>query len=316
MRWEDERFVKVYTRETLTTLRLEWQGRAVLAELFKKVDRAGLLEIGHEDPVAALASLFRMPEEVVRVGWDRLTSGKDPVVTIRDGMSRAIFIPNFLPAQEANQSNTARKQKSRELARARHLVTDCDIESQGVTKGHTRSHAVTPRLDETRVDESRREETTYAASPEKAPAPPPAAPPSKPTQTSLIPTSTTTAEPDSEFVAYVRERWPSVKDPKGHEQNWHDACPAVDLLYEAKKFWAWTHEKPKNKRTNIAAALGSWFRGAQDKPRGFNQNRGTGPPHRSDGPFLPNSREEHIEEQKREDAERQKKGSMPHGPGD
>lgn len=162
MRWEDERFVKVYTRETVTTMRLEWQGRAVLAELFKKVDRAGLLEIGDEDPVEALAGMLRMPEEVVSVGWEKLISGKDPVVTIRDGSSRAIFIPNFMPAQEANQSDVARKQKSREVARARHLVTHCDNVSRNGTESHTRSHAVTPRLDETRVDVPNSQESLAA----------------------------------------------------------------------------------------------------------------------------------------------------------
>lgn len=158
MRWEDERYVKLFTRDTLTTRRLGWEGRAVLWELFRKVDRVGIAEIGDEPPEEALAGLTGIPAKICKVAWPRLSGGNDPVVTLRDkGASRALFIPNFMPAQEAKASDTARKQKQRETARSREMagllsqsqrddVTPCDDPSQDVTKGHDLSRGVTPSL--------------------------------------------------------------------------------------------------------------------------------------------------------------------------
>ena len=40
MRFEDERFVRVYTRDTIAWLAMRWESRTVLSMLFRKVDRA------------------------------------------------------------------------------------------------------------------------------------------------------------------------------------------------------------------------------------------------------------------------------------
>jgi hypothetical protein len=117
MRWEDERFVKLYTRDTLTMKRLGWQGRAVLCELFRKVDRAGLLDIGDTEPAEALSVLLDMPEEIAGAGLKRLVA-TDTAVLLQ-GPSRSVFLPKFLEAQDANQSDKARQAKSREMARAK-----------------------------------------------------------------------------------------------------------------------------------------------------------------------------------------------------
>jgi hypothetical protein len=141
MNFEDERYVRVYTRDTLTWVRLGWQGQSVLALLMRKVDRAGVVEIDDEEPAVALSGITGVPIEICDVAWLRLSSGKKPTVTLRDGPSRALVVPNFLPAQEAKQSDKARARKSRELRR---LVTGRDEESQGVTRNHDRSQPVTP----------------------------------------------------------------------------------------------------------------------------------------------------------------------------
>lgn len=161
MIWEDERYVRIYTRDTATLLRLGWEGRAVLWELTRKVDRAGILRV--EEPVADLAAILRMPEDVVERGLTALMSGKSPTVLLQEG---AVVIPKFLEAQEARQSDRQRKAdqraKARDVAAARSVVadetephavtkrdsesqnvTDCPLDGQKVTNGHTESHAVT-----------------------------------------------------------------------------------------------------------------------------------------------------------------------------
>jgi len=161
MRWEDERYVRLYTRDTTTWKKLPWQSRCVLALLLRKLDRAGVVELdgdGAED----IAVITELPLEVVEAGMPKLLEKGVFVMT-----KSRIVMPNFMAAQEASQSDRARKRKEREQARARALsdttVTDRDVpsqdvtqesqdvtkshaESQGVTIGHTTSQSVTPSL--------------------------------------------------------------------------------------------------------------------------------------------------------------------------
>lgn len=148
MRWEDERYVRLYTRDTPELASLSWEARALMWELLRKVDRAGLLPVGRSG-VRGLAGLLRMPLDVVESALAEL---------VDDGCvawsSEGVFLPNFLAAQEANQSDRARKAASREKAAATARdVTHCDQPSHGVTighelgpnvtRGHEPSHAVT-----------------------------------------------------------------------------------------------------------------------------------------------------------------------------
>ena len=64
MRWEDERYVRVYTRDTAELLALGWEARALFWEVLRKVDRAGLLPLG-KTGVRGLAAVTGIPAEVV-----------------------------------------------------------------------------------------------------------------------------------------------------------------------------------------------------------------------------------------------------------
>ena len=155
MRFEDERYVRVYTRDTTTWKLLPWNARCVLQALFRKVDRAGILELDG-DPVESVAAVIEAPVDVVADGLPSLV--QRGCVELR---SEALVIPRFLEAQECKQSDPARKRAQRERDRAfalgetasRHVtvghakgptVTHRDEKSHAVTRGHTRSHAVTP----------------------------------------------------------------------------------------------------------------------------------------------------------------------------
>jgi hypothetical protein len=146
MRWEDERYVRVYTRDTITWKMLPWQAKCVFPLLLRVVDRAGLLDVG-DYGTEGMAALLGIPEEIVTPGLEALTRRG---VVIQAGGK--LLIPNFLEAQEAAASDIARQRKARELARDianrdRVLpdspVTKRDEPSQNVTERHELSRAVT-----------------------------------------------------------------------------------------------------------------------------------------------------------------------------
>lgn len=189
MRWEDERFVKVYTRDTANFLSLSLEAQGLWLCLLRKFDRAGFIDlgtcgkrglaavIGHASRWETIAPLV---EELIAVGF----------LAFPDE-TRA-FAPNFAKAQEAQQSAKARKAAQRERDRAAAdaigagylsdvgkdamarversappvtpAVTSCHAESRDVTSCHAESQAVTPRLDQTRLDETRLEKTTASLS--------------------------------------------------------------------------------------------------------------------------------------------------------
>lgn len=142
MRWEDERYVRVYTRDTVGWLTLSFDAQALFLLLLRKVDRAGLLEL---DSVGrrGVAVAVGHPRE-----WTRLEPALEELLA--DGCvrlsedGRRLLVPNFLAAQEAKASDRARQQKSRETARDVAAMNNRDSSSHGVTGGHELGQSVTP----------------------------------------------------------------------------------------------------------------------------------------------------------------------------
>lgn len=112
MDWANERYVRVYVRDTPEWICLSWQARALFHEVMRKVDRAGVLPIGRAG-ARGLAALVRMPEEVVGPALAELS--EDGCLELNEG---AIIIPNFIEAQEAKQSDAHRARESRSRRRA------------------------------------------------------------------------------------------------------------------------------------------------------------------------------------------------------
>lgn len=157
MRWEDERYVRIYTRDTPDWIAMKWQGRAVFYELCRKVDRSGFIAVG-KSGMRGLAGCLLMPQDVTEEGIDELLT--DGCVKRVDG---GLLIGNFIEAQETPQSDRARKRAQRERDRdskkatssgaghapaadqvdTGHSVTNRDAESQNVTESHARSQTVT-----------------------------------------------------------------------------------------------------------------------------------------------------------------------------
>ncbi len=133
MRYEDERYVRLYTRDTATWIAIGFEGRHVLMSLLRKVDRAGVLEVLEGEEVEMIAQMIMAPVEIVEKGFNKLIERR--VVELSGGQLRW---PKFLEAQECRTSDRERQRKSRELAALGHTA------SHGVTAGHSLSLLAVP----------------------------------------------------------------------------------------------------------------------------------------------------------------------------
>lgn len=141
MNFSDERYVRLYTRDTITWKAIGWEGRCLLPLLLRKVDRAGVLDMDDQD-IEGLAALVDIPADIAERGLAALL--KRGVLTARGG---ALVISKFMDAQECKQSDAQRQRDSRERRRAGihpvDSVTNRDQMSQPVTDGHSASRLVT-----------------------------------------------------------------------------------------------------------------------------------------------------------------------------
>lgn len=148
MDWSNERYVRVYTRETVGNVAMSWQARAIWSEVLQKSDRAGVIGLdGHG--MRGLAGLIRMPVEVIEEHIKQLLSDGRVVI-----QGEYLVVPNYIEAQEAPQSDKQRQRELRARRRDRAMLegieetsqnvnTQRDTESQNVTESHVESHGVT-----------------------------------------------------------------------------------------------------------------------------------------------------------------------------
>ncbi len=149
MNWPDERYVRLYTRDTLDWKALGWEARALFCELLRKADRSGVLQVQHDARrVVKVAALVDMPRDVVE---------RALAVLIEDGCltesALGYSFRNYIAAQEAEPSDAQRQRDSRERRAAKgqervraggrdewvdpERVTARDPGSPVVTTGHT-----------------------------------------------------------------------------------------------------------------------------------------------------------------------------------
>ncbi len=144
MDWSNERYVRLFTRDTPEWLWLPWQARASWPLIIRKLDRSGVLatKLGTK----GVAILIGLPLDVVEAGVSALL--EDGCLTPHP---LGYVAPNFMAAQDTPQSDSHRKRESRERRRSmpgdgnedNNSVTKRDQKSQNVTKSHERSRAVT-----------------------------------------------------------------------------------------------------------------------------------------------------------------------------
>lgn len=118
MRWEDERYVRVYTRDTVDWLALSLEAQGLLALLLRKSDRAGVVKLGRHGKRGVAAAIGHAHRwETIEPALEELLADGVVVLTT-DG----IVYRNFIQAQEALQSDTARKRTQRERDRDKALA--------------------------------------------------------------------------------------------------------------------------------------------------------------------------------------------------
>jgi hypothetical protein len=171
----DEPYVRLYTRDTKTWLRLGFEGQTVLMFLLRKLDRAGVLD-GIEEPASDVALITGVPTEIVRIGLERLLERR-----VFEIVGDRLVMPNFLRAQSAIRSDKARQRDMRDkrLAAAK-CVTQRDEESREPTPSHAESHGVTPSIAYPNTAQPSLAGSEISSSPPAASVDPSVSPPSEP----------------------------------------------------------------------------------------------------------------------------------------
>jgi hypothetical protein len=150
MRWEDERYIRLYTRDTVDWQALSMEAQFLLMALLRKVDRAGILPLGKHGKRGVAIAVGHVHRWVgcLDVALDELLA--DGCVALNED---ELVFPSFITAQEAKQSDKVRQQRAREAARDKaaggvtsepETVTPRDDVSQNVTERHAPSREVTP----------------------------------------------------------------------------------------------------------------------------------------------------------------------------
>lgn len=166
MRWEDERYVRLYTRDTATWLMVPWQARAVLPLILRKCDRAGIIDLD-SDGLAGLAVMIGLPLEVVTVGVEAWVAKRTIVLA-----DTRLIVPNYLAAQETRSSDARRKRDQRDRDRAEALKESPSADAATFNnESHQSSHLVTPSLAVPSRTEPCLEERESAAPPAAVAAP-------------------------------------------------------------------------------------------------------------------------------------------------
>lgn len=153
--FENEQYVKVYKRDTVTLMLLSWQARALLWEFLRRCDRSGVIDVGGHGS-RGLAAVVRMPCEVVAIALPELVESG----TVMAGTG-CYVMPRFLEAQEARQSDAQRQRESRGRKRSQAIDSSdsaCHTLSQNVTGGDETSHAVTRGHTLSLLEENRTEQ--------------------------------------------------------------------------------------------------------------------------------------------------------------
>jgi hypothetical protein len=147
VRWPDERYVRVYTRNTGEWILLGWEAQALLVLALRQCDRAGILKTG-ANHARGLAAMVGMPLDVVTRSLPLLLEGDGPPMVARGD---SLVVRNFLEAQESPQSDAQRSREFRARDRDRKLA----IETNRDGSETNRSEIVTQKNDSTQVATSR-----------------------------------------------------------------------------------------------------------------------------------------------------------------
>ena len=174
LEWDQERWVKVYVRDSGDFAMLSWDAKALLLMLWRKADPLGVVR----SAARCLPAFLGHRENATQIAQGLADLEAIGAVEVRPDSLRLL---EFVDAQSAVLSDRVRQAAHRE----RKAVSGNTIESQNVTEshamsrdvthGHAASRDVTTRQDQTRQEESRSEKTPIVGHPALQPEPKPQA---------------------------------------------------------------------------------------------------------------------------------------------
>lgn len=135
MDFTNEPYVRLFTRDTLTWKRFNWQAKAVLPLLLRKLDRAGTMDLDGMDLSGAIAVATELPPEVVDEAVPCLL--KLGTISVHGD---TLIAPRFLEAQECIKSDKLRAKEYRERKRSQTMAEP----SQNVTNRHEENETSRP----------------------------------------------------------------------------------------------------------------------------------------------------------------------------
>lgn len=124
MDFSNEHYVRLYTRDTTTWLRLGWDAQCVFGQVLRKMDMAGVMDIDGLEPWEAVVVHCRAPEDVARRGMARCLE-----LGVLEHNGSYLVAPKYIEANTASKSDKQRQKEHRNLRRAKAM-------SRNVTSGH------------------------------------------------------------------------------------------------------------------------------------------------------------------------------------
>lgn len=122
LRYEDEAWIRLYVRDSMTWLSWSWQAQGLFCCLIRKLDRAGLMELEGHDPALVVSIHTRWPLEVVAKHLPELMRPDQTGVPTIDVANGCLIATRFVEAQNASNSTAKRSKeyraRKREMARA------------------------------------------------------------------------------------------------------------------------------------------------------------------------------------------------------
>jgi len=156
MDWQNESYVRLYVRDTMTWHLLGWNGQAVLAQVLRKMDLSGVMDIGDREPWEAVVAHCRAPVDAAKEGIGKcLELG----VFQHNTDAGQLVAPNFREAQEAVKSDKLRQKESRARRRLTAMSQNVMVEAQSVI---IESHSVTDSHDSPRLPTNGHERSPIA----------------------------------------------------------------------------------------------------------------------------------------------------------
>jgi hypothetical protein len=135
--WSEEKYVKLFVRDTPTWRAWPWQARATAPLLMRVLESEGSLSVGRLDPTRAVALTVNLPDEVVAPGLAAML--EDGTLEFRDGR---LWWPKFEEAQESRKSDAL---NSRDYRARQRTKRNAQVAEVSTTTRQTTSDAVRQR---------------------------------------------------------------------------------------------------------------------------------------------------------------------------